>query len=48
MSPVSTMPAVLGVAMIPPCCLWGCPADEPPFRSIPSSRALPPIFKIWV
>lgn len=29
MCPVSTMPVVLGVAMIPPRCPWGCPADEP-------------------
>lgn len=29
MCPVSTKPVVLGVVMIPPYCLWGCPADEP-------------------
>lgn len=29
MCPVSTIPIVLEVVMIPPHCPWGCPAHEP-------------------
>lgn len=45
--PVCTVPVTLGAAMIPPHCPWGS-LQMCPFGSIPSSRAVPPVFKIWV